>query len=235
MQALRIMKIINKLICATTAMGSVAISSGNITTAAVAAVSAGAAITGRMLHQKKYRLEKHRDKISNKLNLVLIPLKGNLTQYQQSIEAMEATKKCSILEHVRNVCEKQDGEALENWRGYYYKSLAPLNLESQKIIKAHSHLVKDDGLSDIFKTFLTTSETHKIAMEYWMDHQNERDSINQFNSEDFKVEHNCCTFHGYDEMYSQIKEVEKKLDAKLKAINETLNRNAGLTSLFNIK
>lgn len=229
------MSIISGLIAsarATAAMGSVAISSGSIVPASIA-ISARAAITGEIFDQKKHRLEQRRDQISNQLKLVLIPLKGNRSEYLKLLAAIERQNKCSLLEHIRNVYDDQDDEELENMKDFYFNSLKPLDEESRKIILDHSHLMQDDGLIDIFNTFLKTSKTHRIQMEYWMDHQNDKDSTSQYDSNDFKEndlemisdeikENNCCTFHGYFEMYTQIDEVSTKLETKLKTINNTL-------------
>lgn len=201
-----------------------------------AAVSAGAAIVGGILYHERHGLEKNRNRIANQLQLVIIPLTANRTQHQSSLEAVEIQNNCSILEHVRHVCELHDVEALENWRGFYLKFLAPLDQEAQQIIKNHAHLIKDGSMDEIFHTFLTTSAKHQFQMEYWIS-ERALDSMDEYNSNDFKPENNCCTFDGYDEMRTQLKELSIKLEEKLSAIEQKLDRhiNVVLMSLLETK
>jgi len=60
-------------------------------------------------------------------------------------QAIETRNECSVAEYVKKVCENRDREALENWRGFYTRFLAPLDVEAQKIIKQYSYLINDDA------------------------------------------------------------------------------------------
>merc|ERR1712227_538164 len=129
--------------------------------------STGSAISAGLVEQHRRRLEKKRTDLDNKMKNIYAPLKGNRLLHQASIKAVEARNDCSVEEKVRRICKTADKEALENWRGFYVKFLAPLDKEAQMIIKQYAYLVNDDECQEIFNQFLQTSAAHQYQMEYW--------------------------------------------------------------------
>ena len=70
------------------------------------------------------------------------------------MDAVESYHNKEIEEHIKDICERKDAEALEDWRGFYKRKLIGLDKNALEIIQKNSHLIHDDDSRVTLRNFL---------------------------------------------------------------------------------
>ena len=73
-----------------------------------------------------------------------------------------------IEEHIRDICERKDAEALEDWRGFYKRKLIGLDKSALEIIQKNSHLIHDDDSRVTLRNFLKAVAKQGMALNFWL-------------------------------------------------------------------
>ena len=96
------------------------------------------------------------------------PLYGNRISFQSSLDAVECYHSKEIEEHIKDICERKDAEALEDWRGFYKRKLIGLDKSALEIIQKNSHLIHDDDSRVTLRNFLkAVAKQGKIFWWQW--------------------------------------------------------------------
>ena len=101
----------------------------------------------------------------NEVQSSLGPLYGNRISFQSSLDAVECYHNKEIEEHIRDICERKDAEALEDWRGFYKRKLIGLDKSALEIIQKNSHLIHDDDSRVTLRNFLKAVAKQGMALK----------------------------------------------------------------------
>ena len=77
---------------------------------------------------KKQKVEKARLKLNDKIHHLYAPIVGNRLLHQSAVEAVEEVHNLPVENVILDICEKKDGNALEDWRCFYNRKGSPNSL-----------------------------------------------------------------------------------------------------------
>ena len=81
------------------------------------------------------------------------------------MDAVECYHNKEIEEHISDICERRDAEALEDWRGFYKRKLIGLDKSALEIIQKNSHLIHDDDSRVTLRNFLKAVAKQGLALK----------------------------------------------------------------------
>lgn len=131
----------------------------------------------------------------------------------------------SISEYITTICNKQDRDGLDNWRGYYRRHLHPFDLQIQERIRVNADCIRPEDM-EIIQNFVQHVALHQYRMEHWRD-GDKLDMMADFDDLDWIAQHNNIDFLPYkaltervNKVYVQMKEEREKLDDEMSEFSD---------------
>merc|ERR1712226_357713 len=167
-------------------------------------------------------LEREREKINNRLKFLYGPLHGNRLLHNASIKAIENREKMSVTFFVQKICNEEDANALQNWRGYYVRQLMHFDEKAQDIILNHADLIVSDASRAVIQEFVEQLAEHKYNIEHWRK-DGKWDKLTEYCADDFVIQNNNTDFETYYKLTEHVRETydnlytaRKRLDHEMK-------------------
>ncbi|CAG5096400.1 Oidioi.mRNA.OKI2018_I69.XSR.g14600.t1.cds [Oikopleura dioica] len=80
------------------------------------------------------QLNSRREIVNNQLMRMYAPLYGNRLIHSSNLKALEKKVGKCVNQHLVDICDKKDKDALENWRGFYRRSLSALDKDAEIVV-----------------------------------------------------------------------------------------------------